>query len=506
MGPDVSIPAVDAEGSAGVRPVVGQDRYSRQRAERTFDQSALSAGPLFWFAGRQADPLAGHAFMLAAGMGAVRQTIASSDSGSLDLGTVARSMTLSPWLYPDIVPDEIALQLIEALIQSGERPYALVRVDSDTLATAGRLEALKRDAPNLAVRYHLRSAGGVVTGSDFDQVLRRGLDPAAPRLPLVEGEGDLGAHGVLAAAHVLADYLAHVGAWRCPWNHNEPMPRAPDMLAIEEAAPPGRKGSRRARPARNRLRGRALTVVLVGGGGALAHAFLEAVLRDPVIRLSIGRLVLVDPDRYEESNLSRQTLAGGPFNLGMEKAQVTRKELTRLWRQYAATPPEMVSVTERFSPEIFERWRPDVLGLFPDNFRARSAALRAARRFPGCLVLAAGTEFSLGWARTVQVGGRTSACLDCGPEMLRQAAEQEEQDEQRGAGGNASCAAEITPSNVLTNAIAGATAAVHLRRYLVQPGYRPDPYQVLINWALPERAIAGPRLPGCRCKRERTAA
>jgi molybdopterin/thiamine biosynthesis adenylyltransferase len=295
------------------------------------------------------------------------------------------------------------------------------------------------------------------------------------------GSSGAGAEAVLAAACILADALAAAGAYCDPFDA-EPMPRAPEWELFQAA--------------RNRSVPRhGVTLMIVGGGGALAHAFLEAALADPWLKqaLSGGTLALVDPDSYETSNLSRQTLAGGPHNLGRKKAEVTAEELLARWT--GCEPPRVVPVADPFARTMVSWLEPDAIGLFPDNFAARTEAWQAARARQGRLVMFAGTEFTHGLFRAALTG--SGCCLDCGPEGLAQAAAREAETN----AARASCSAEVTASNVLTNAIVGALAALNLRRWLLESTVRAA--QRIVTWMLPERIAPGPELPQCRCWSEK---
>jgi len=293
------------------------------------------------------------------------------------------------------------------------------------------------------------------------------------------GPLSLGLRGVEAAGHLLGDYLAAAGAYvEAPFD--EPMPRAPEVLELRLEAVSPRRPER-------------LSLLLVGGGGALAHAFLEALLQEPTLARAVGQLVLIDPDAIELSNLTRQILYAGA-ELGEPKASATaRAVVTRRATDPGAPPPAVVAVPAPFHPEHLERFRPDVVGLFPDAFAPRSAAFACLKhRAPGVLVLDGGAEFTYGTFRSLVVG-RDAPCFDCGPEELDRMAAAERRERAARAG----CGQERTPSNVLTNLFAGVLAARAVATYLAS-GAVPRAQHV-VNWMLPERLHLGPELPGCSC-------
>jgi hypothetical protein len=417
------------------------------------------------------DSVSSQFMLLAAAMGVERQLVVSEPAERLDLDPAVRSMTLNPRLEVQVAGPRLAVALNQAAIHTGQFPYLLVDVTHWDRNIQRRVDHVLRALPEAAVRFHSNRAGGVVSGRSRRAVLSRAKKLGEP------AGAQPGAHVNVAAAWLLADYLAHARAWRP--SDDRVMPRAPKLL-VRPAPPAG--------CARRRVR-----LLLVGGGGALAHGFLEALLRDPVLVGAFAEIAIVDPDRYEASNLNRQTLAS-PDGLGQSKASVTAASLARLWPGPQAERPRLIPVSEPISVTHVERFAPDVVGLFADNARARSVAYQAARQRPGTLVLYAGTEFTYAFVRAV-VTGATEPCLDCGPEWLAAKAERErEREEQR-----ASCGHEVTSSNVLSNALAGAICAEQLRRYLASGQL--ELHQQLVNWRLPERLTAGPPLPSCGCSR-----
>jgi hypothetical protein len=229
----------------------------------------------------------------------------------------------------------------------------------------------------------------------------------------------------------------------------------------------------------------------VGAGGALAHGFLEATLAEslPARGPRRGAVSLVDPDQIRRLEPRPADPGRGTAPAGQPKAAVTAAVLRERWGGGA---PELLPIVDRFDPRLLDEHRPHAVGLFADNLAARALAARALSARPGSLILNAGTEFTLGQARAVAVGAR-GLCLDCGPEALAEAAEEERRQE----ASRASCAQEVTPSNVLTNALTGALSARQLARYLAGEGV--EPRQRWVNWRLPARTAAGPVLPACAC-------
>jgi len=81
------------------------------------------------------------------------------------------------------------------------------------------------------------------------------------------------------------------------------------------------------------------TVAVIGAGG------LGGYLAELTARLGVGRLILVDGDVFEESNLNRQRFSNED-NLGKPKAYEAKKELERVNSQV-----EVVAVYDRISAE-----------------------------------------------------------------------------------------------------------------------------------------------------------
>jgi len=460
--------------AAGSPAPSADERYSRHRLAPGFDQSALVSRALFRFSlgATGADPVGDHLGRLAAAMGVERQTVAAAAPERASVRSATRSMLLNPRVQIDLVTLELGVALARAEVAAGRPPFVVISLPPDPASAVERGAALAARLPEAAVRFVARQGGAVVVGDQAGPVARRGAALGAGE------EGILaGLHGVEAAAHLLGDFLAVVGAWTD--RGGAPMPRAPELEVFQACA-----GAAPPEP-------RPLCLLLVGAGGALAHGFLEATLEEPVLRAALagGRLLLVDPDQYDGSNLSRQTLAEGPHRLGQPKAAVTAAVLRDRWGSGA---PELLPIVERFEPRLLDEHRPHAVGLFADNLAARALATRALGAHPGSLILNAGTEFTLGHARAVAVGER-GLCLDCGPEALAEAAEEERRQE----AGRASCAQELTASNVLTNALTGALSARQLARYLAGEGV--EPRQRWVNWRLPARTAAGPLLPACAC-------
>jgi molybdopterin/thiamine biosynthesis adenylyltransferase len=257
------------------------------------------------------------------------------------------------------------------------------------------------------------------------------------------------------------------------------------------AAPRGASGSGTAEP----QAAGAGTLLVVGAGGGLGHAFLESLLLDPELRRAFARIVLVDSDRYEDSNANRQTLMGSIEAVGKAKAVVTKDEIERRWPR-GEPRPSIVAVPEPIAREHVADFRPDVVALLADNFHARDVAYRALQDLDGPRVaICAGTDFIYGQTRAVLLG--EGSCLDHGPEHLGESALAED-------GRGPSCGASPTPANVLTNALCGAHAALQARRWVTTGSV--EPRQVLIHWMLPERARLGPVWDPCSCATAKGAA
>jgi molybdopterin/thiamine biosynthesis adenylyltransferase len=442
------------------------ERYSRHAAPG-FHQSALSA-PLVLISARELDEVGDAVAARLTAMGVERVVLASRSPMYRDMTAVGRAWRLNPNVIVDNTSIDLARDMTMSFCRSNPSalPYVLVDLSErpdELIAELGRWPAV----PTL---YYARRDSVVAIGHSPQQTWRHLADRAARGTELSGGQH------IFAACHIAADYLAAVRAYESPldgW-----MPRARPLASYDAPATSARRDGQ--------------TAMLIGGGGALGHALLEAVLADPVLRRSLagGRIVIVDPDTYAESNLSRQTLAGGVENVSRKKAIVTAEELQRRWP--GDDCPRLVSDAQRFQPAMLDWYRPDVVALVADNFAVRSRAFDRARKLDESLVLCAGTEFTYGQARAVIVN-RSRTCFDHGPEQLWASARAEETAESQ----RTSCAREITPSNVLTNAIAGAVLAGEWRRHVA--GWRVSPSQTLINWSMPERAMVGPPVPTCDC-------
>jgi len=451
---------------------VTHTRYARQLIAPGFQQAALERRLVCLSPGRL-DPALHHLALVAGAMGVTQQTLAQPAPRDISLETPARLLRLNPGVALELVSLDLGLALCAP--EETEGPYVVADVTTTTRTFTTSVRRLGKRAPD-RVRFFARGRDSIVIGRSLREVRARagrapGVSPAIA--------APLGLHGVEAAGHLLGDYLAAARAYDEP-PFDEPMPRAPELLEIRPVA----AISGPARP---------LTVLLVGGGGALAHAFLEALLHEPMLARSLRRLVVVDPDAVELSNLSRQILYAGA-QLGEPKAAATARAFAaRRVTDPGAPPPEVVAVPSRFVAEHLERFRPDVVGLFPDAFEPRAAAFAHLKRgAPGVLVLDGGTEFTYGTFRSVVIGAG-APCLDCGPEELDRSAAAE----RRERAGRAGCSQEHTPSNVLTNLFAGLLAARALASFLASGAV--PPAQDVVNWMLPGRLHRGPELPACGC-------
>ncbi len=447
-------------------------RYTRQLIAPGFRQAALERRLVCLSPGRL-DPALHHLALVAGAMGVTRQTLALPAPRCAPLAGPARLLRLNPSVALEIVSLDLGLALCAP--EDPEGPYVVADVTDAPRTFAASMRRLGKRAPE-RVRFFARGRDSIVIGRSLREVRAQAGRPPVASLA---STAPLGLHGVEAAGHLLGDYLAAARAYDDP-ALDEPMPRAPELLEIRPATAIARP------PA-------PLTALLVGGGGALAHAFLEALLHEPPLARALGRLVVVDPDAVELSNLSRQILYAGA-ELGEPKAAATARAFTgRRAADAGAPPPEVVAVPSRFAPEHLQRFRPDVVGLFPDAFEPRAAAFAHLKRgAPGVLVLDGGTEFTYGTFRSVVIGAG-APCLDCGPEELDRSAATERRERARRAG----CSQESTPSNVLTNLFAGVLAARALAAFLTSGAV--PPAQEVVNWMLPGRLHRGPALPACGC-------
>ena len=118
------------------------------------------------------------------------------------------------------------------------------------------------------------------------------------------------------------------------------------------------------------------TAVIIGCGG------LGGYLIEELARLGVGRLVLVDPDVFEEHNLNRQLLSS-PDLLGAPKVEVAAVRVRAI--NPAVTP---VPVREAFSldncRDLLDGAAVALDGL--DNFKARQDLSRACRELAVPLV------------------------------------------------------------------------------------------------------------------------
>ncbi|MCR3955773.1 MAG: HesA/MoeB/ThiF family protein, partial [Gudongella sp.] len=81
------------------------------------------------------------------------------------------------------------------------------------------------------------------------------------------------------------------------------------------------------------------TVAVIGAGG------LGGYLAELTVRLGIGKIILIDGDVFEESNLNRQRFSN-EHNLGKQKALEAKRELERINSQV-----EIVAIHDRITTE-----------------------------------------------------------------------------------------------------------------------------------------------------------
>jgi molybdopterin/thiamine biosynthesis adenylyltransferase len=455
-------------------------RYHRHHIEPGFRQPALARNPLIRIGGDRPDVLGDHLQLLAAVMGVQRQMRCCDSYESVDLVTLERALVLNPPVTIPVLPPELGIAEARRAARAGVQPFVAVDALGCSKRALGGVAALRAELPTGSVRYYAVRPHGAVLGSDEGQVTR-----AANRLGrFCRLAKRPGAHTIEGAAHVLGSYLAAVGAYRDPVMKS-PMPPAPDLELLA------------ATPRLNQCRRSPRFNLMIVGAGALGHAALEAILMDEGARTCLGELVVIDPDHFSESNLSRQTVAGGPHNLGRPKAVATKETFLRLWGEVPA--PSVVAVEDRFQPRHLDQYEPDVIGLFTDNFQSRAQVVEAVKARSRPVVLChAGTEFTFGSVRLVPVGhGPACVCFDCGEEGFSAGAREEhERFEQRRQEGG--CGDEITSSNVLTNALAGAVSIRQLMHFWTETVM--DAPRI-INWRAPTRVVEGPSLPPCSCLR-----
>jgi len=427
-----------------------RDRYARQRQAPGFRQEAMHDATYIRWDG-PGDPVAEQVALQAAAMGVEAQLVLSGGA-RLPAGTGRRAMLLND--DARIWPATPALARAVLKSEPSRKGFAVL-----DLRNEDRAREFPLDVPTF---FHARTDERIVFGSDPDAVRdRAGGRPGSYERP------HPGAEVILVASFALADLLASVGAYISPLD-DDPMPRAPavDEIPVLAGTP--------------RIEGLVLTIV--GAGGALGHAVLEAILADPVLCAALdgGEIRLVDPDVYELSNLSRQTFAGGAHNLMREKAVVTAEEV----RGRLPGETRVVAVPQRFAPEMVAGDQaPGAILLLTDNFPSRAEGWNAVRHNPGTFVGFAASETTQSCARAVIVG--RGACLDCGPEELARMAERARaRDDARAA---ASCSAESTPSHIASNALASAHLALELKRAVLFDEV--DPRQRLFSWELPNRTV-----------------
>ena len=452
-------------------------RYHRHHIEPGFSQSALAENPLIRISDDRPDVLGDHLQLLAAVMGVHRQMRCCDAYEGVDLTTIERALVINSQVTISVLPPEHGIVEARRAVRARARPFVVVDALRCSKRVLNEVAALRGDLPAGSVRYYAVRPHGVALGSTETQVTR-----AANRLGRF---GRLakhpGAHTIEAAAHVLGSYLAQVGAYRHPAT-NSPMPPAPPLQLLPATPRLGRcRRSRRFR-------------LMIVGAGALGHAALEAILTDEGARTCLRELVVIDPDHFSESNLSRQTASGGPHNIGRPKALVTKETVLRLWGQ--APAPSVVAVQDRFQPRHLDQYEPDVIGLFTDSFQSRAEVVEAVKdRCRPVVLCHAGTEFTFGSVRLVAVGhGPACLCFDCGQEGFSAGAREEVERSRQSAG----CGDEITSSNVLTNALAGAVSMQQLMHFWLEATI--DAPRT-INWRAPARVVEAPSLPPCDCLR-----
>jgi molybdopterin/thiamine biosynthesis adenylyltransferase len=151
-----------------------------------------------------------------------------------------------------------------------------------------------------------------------------------------------------------------------------------------------------------------LTVAVVGLGGLGSFAALE------LAHLGIGKLLLIDPDRIEESNLNR-LLGAGPGDVGRYKVEVYRDFIRNV-----APPTDCQALAANVTAtEALEALKAaDVVLGCVDNHGAR-LVLNAFCLQHGLPYIDAGTGVRLGQEEQVHAGGQVqlalagAGCLQC---------------------------------------------------------------------------------------------
>lgn len=144
------------------------------------------------------------------------------------------------------------------------------------------------------------------------------------------------------------------------------------------------------------------SALVIGAGGNIGSHLVPLVARQP----GLARLVLVDPDSYEERNLDNQSLV--PRDVGRAKARVQAARARKLRPELAVEA--IVAAVEQVP---LGRLRADWILACVDSRSARQSINEAARRL-GRPWLDAGVEASQRLARVTLYGATAaSACLEC---------------------------------------------------------------------------------------------
>jgi hypothetical protein len=145
-------------------------------------------------------------------------------------------------------------------------------------------------------------------------------------------------------------------------------------------------------------------VLVVGAGGLGSWAALG------LARSGIGSLVIVDGDRFDRTNASRQLMYGG--DLGEFKAEALARNLV----PHMTMAGTIVGVTSFFDQNFdHERWGPFQLALFlVDNNQCRWAGARFARgqRVPAVFAMLS-PDGGMRMHHFLQGPGATDPCLWC---------------------------------------------------------------------------------------------
>jgi molybdopterin/thiamine biosynthesis adenylyltransferase len=144
-------------------------------------------------------------------------------------------------------------------------------------------------------------------------------------------------------------------------------------------------------------------LVVVGAGGAIGAPFIRHVAREP----GVGEVVVIDPDRYEPSNLRGQDIE--PSDVGCLKARAMEARLRRI------NPTlEVKAIPARVEDVPLGVLRADVVVTCLDSRAARCYVNRAVRRLGLPWWIDGGVERDGLLARVNVYRIPDSPCMECG--------------------------------------------------------------------------------------------